>query len=80
MFHLPVLQDSSATDTDPEEATNRQMSQALAEKKGKTKKKTKFRNKTDLKPKKNKKDKKDIKKEKENKDIVKKPLRLQLKV
>ncbi|XP_021351979.1 histone-lysine N-methyltransferase 2E-like isoform X2 [Mizuhopecten yessoensis] len=79
-----LINDSSATDTDPEEAMNRQMSQQLMNtKKGKNRKKTRVRsdrnnpttpNKNDVKLRRPKKDKKDIniKKEKENKEADKK--------
>ncbi|XP_033745121.1 inactive histone-lysine N-methyltransferase 2E-like isoform X2 [Pecten maximus] len=78
-----LINDSSATDTDPEEAMNRQMSQQLSNtKKGKNRKKTRVRseknnpttpNKSDVKLRRPKKEKKDnIKKEKENKEADKK--------
>lgn len=78
-----LINDSSATDTDPEEAMNRQMSQQLSNtKKGKNRKKTRVRsdrnnpttpNKNDVKLRRPKKEKKDnIKKEKENKEADKK--------
>ncbi|XP_060079743.1 inactive histone-lysine N-methyltransferase 2E-like isoform X1 [Ylistrum balloti] len=77
-----LINDSSATDTDPEEAMNRQMSQLLNSKKGKNRKKTRVRseknnpttpNKSDVKLKRPKKEKKDnVKKEKENKEADKK--------
>lgn len=80
MSSLYLLTDSS-TDTDPEEVTNRQMSQQLINpKKGKNKRKTKIRStylgtpgKIDVKLRKPKREKKDnIKKEKENKEADKK--------
>lgn len=73
-----ILAADSSTDTDPDEPANRRLSQDLASKKGKMKKRTKPLKSKEEKLKKTKKDKIEIKKEKENKDLSKK-LRISLK-